>query len=132
MRLVLGGLVWGDAISMVVRDIWRCRCWGAGSAGAGVRSGGSVTLSSLSLYLSLCAFDPEMVYSENRNVKPFSGQSLILHGQLKWFYGKFYFPCATKHALRCKTISWNGFTPKQTEPKSMLFYIRKGNKLTSI
>ena len=85
-------------MAMLVLRCWQRWCWGAiGWIGN--------SLFSLSLYLSLCAFDPEMVYSENRNVKPFSGQSLILHGQLKWFYGKFYFPCATKHALRCKTIS---------------------------
>ena len=115
------GLGWcdldGDAISMVVRDIWRCRCWGAGSAGAGVRSvlGGSVTLSSFSL--SLRVWDLEMVCSENRNVNQFPGQSHKTHGQLKCLSGKFYFPCATKHVLRCKIISWNGFTPKQTQHK---------------
>ena len=107
----LGGSVFGgDAISVVVQDIWRCRCWGA----IGWIDN---SLFFLSLYLSLCTSDLEMVCSENRNVKPYPGQSLILHGQLKWFYGKFYFSCATKHALRCKTISWNGFTPKQMEPK---------------
>ena len=90
-----------------------------GGAGAGVRLilGGSVTLSSLSLSLSLHVWDLEMVCSENRNVNQFSGQSHKTHGQLKCFSGKFYFPCATKHAVRCKIISWNGFTPKQTQPK---------------
>ena len=73
----LGGSIFsGDAISVVVRDIWRRRCWGAiGWIGN--------SLFFLFLYLSLCVFDSEMVCSENRNVKPFSGQSLILHGQLK-------------------------------------------------
>ena len=152
MRLVLGGSVWGDAIfggSVWVdqssvgynRSGWISLWWWC-DLGGGVRYMAAPVLGCdwwihnslffLPLYLSLCASDPKMVCSEDRNVKPFPGQSIILHGQLKWFYGKFYFPCATKHALRCKTISWNGFTPKQTEPKSMLFYIRKGNKLTSI
>ena len=70
----------------------------------------------LSLFLSLCIWDPEMVCSENRNVNQFPGQSHKTHGQLKCFSRKFYFPCATKHTVRCKIISWNGFTPKQTHP----------------
>ena len=61
MRSVLGGSVFnGDAISVGcdrfgVRSRWWCDL--DGGAGAGVQSilGGSVTLSSLSLSLSLCA-----------------------------------------------------------------------------
>ena len=121
MRSILGGSVFGgDAISVGcnwsgVRSWWWCGL--DGSAGAGVRSvlGGSVTLSSFSL--SLRVWDLEMVCSENRNVNQFPGLSHKTHGQLKCFSEKFYFPCTTKHALRCKIISWNGFTPKQTQHK---------------
>ena len=75
-------------------------------------------ISSLSLSLSLSTrLSPEMVWSENRNVKQFSGQSHNIYGQMKCFSRKFYFPCATKHTVRCKIISWNGFTPKQMQPK---------------
>ena len=74
----------------------------------------SFFLLSLSLFARLMS--PEMVWSENKSVNQFPSQSHKTHDQLKWFYWKFYFPCATKHALRCKTISWNGFTPKQTQP----------------
>ena len=106
----LGGSIFGgDAILVVVRDIWWRRCWGAISCGW--------IDNFLSLSLSLRVWDPKMVWSENRNVNQFSGQSHKTHGQLKCFSGKFYFPCATKHAVRCKIISWNGFTPKQTQPK---------------
>ena len=70
----------------------------------------------LSLFLCLRVWDPEMVCSENRNVNQFPGQSHKTHGQLKCFSRKFYFPCATKHTVRCKIIFWNGFTPKQTHP----------------
>ena len=68
---------------MVMRSQWWCEIYGC--AGAKVRLGGSVTLSSLSLSLSLSLYvsNPEMVYSENRNVKSFSGQSLFLHDQLR-------------------------------------------------
>ena len=85
----------------------------------------SLSLSlSLSLFLSLCVWDPEMVCSENRNVNQFSGQNHKTHGQRKCFSEKFYFPCATKHTMRCKIISWNGFTPKQTQPKFHSFPIK--------
>ena len=99
-----------------VRSRWWCDL--DGGAGARVRSilGGSVTLSSFSL--SLRVWDLEMVCSENRNVNQFPGLSHKTHGQLKCFSEKFYFPCITKHALRCKIISWNGFTPKQTQHKT--------------
>ena len=70
----------------------------------------------LSLFLCLRVWDPKMVCSENRNVNQFPGQSHKTHGQLKCFSRKFYFPCATKHTVRCKIISWNGFMPKQTHP----------------
>ena len=121
MRSILGGSVFDDdAISVGcdwsrVRSRWWCDL--DGGAGAGVRSvlGGSVTLS---LSLSLHVWDPEMVCRENRNINQFPGQSHKTHGQLKCFSGKFYFPCVTKHVLRCKIISWNGFTPKQTQPKT--------------
>ena len=125
IRSVLDGSVFnGDAILVGcdrsgVRSRWWCDL--DGGANAGVRSvlGGSVTLSSLSLSLSLRVWDPEMVWSENRNVNQFSGQSHKTHGQMKCFSGKFYFSCATKHTVRCKIISWNGFTPKQTQPKML-------------
>ena len=85
----------------------------------------SLSLSlSLSLSFSLCASDPEMFCSENKNVNHFSGQSHKTHGQWKCFSGKFYFPCATKYTVRCKIISWNGFTPKQTQPKFHSFPIK--------
>ena len=72
---------------------------------------------SLSLSLSLShVWDPKMVCSENRNVNQFPGQSHKTHNQLKCFSRKFYFPCETKHAVKCKIISWNGFTQKQTQP----------------
>ena len=32
MRLVLGGLVWGDAISMVMRSRWWCEIYGDAGA----------------------------------------------------------------------------------------------------
>ena len=114
--VIFGGSVFGgDVISVVVRDIWR--------RGAGVRS---VTLSSLSL--SLHIWDPEMVWSENKNVNQFLSQSHKTHDQSKCFSRKFYFPCATEHTVSCKIISWNGFTPKQTQPKRNFFkknYIKK-------
>ena len=66
----------------------------------------SLSLLSLSRSLSLFArLSPEMVWSENRNVKQFPGQSHNIYSQMKLFSGKFYFPCATKHAVRCKIIS---------------------------
>ena len=72
---------------------------------------------SLSLSLSLShVWDPKMVCSENRNVNQFPGQSHKTHSQLKCFSEKFYFPCATKHIVMCKIISWNGFMPKQMQP----------------
>ena len=102
----LGGLIFGgDAISVVVRDIWQRQCQGA--------IGNSLFF--LSLYLSLYASDPKMVCSENRNLKPFPDQDLILHGQLKRFHKKFYFSYTVKHALR--------LTPKQTKPRSFNFVI---------
>ena len=65
-----------------------------------------VSLRALSLSLSLSArLSPEIICSENRSVKYFSGQSHKAHGQLKLFSRKFYFPCTTKHAVRCKIIS---------------------------
>ena len=70
---------------------------------------------SLSLSLSH-VWDPKMVCSENRNVNQFPGQSHKTHSQLKCFSEKFYLPCATKHIVMCKIISWNGFTPKQMQP----------------
>ena len=74
-----------------------------------------VSLRALSLSLSLSTrLSSEIICSENRSVKYFSSQSHKTHGQLKLFSRKFYFSCTTKHAVRCKIISWNGFTPKQT------------------
>ena len=97
--------------------------WGRGLAAFGVRERVELSvrestsdLFSLSLSLSTC-LSLEMVWSENRNVKQFPGQSHNIYGQMKCFSGKFYFPCVTKHTVRCKIISWNGFTPKQTQPK---------------
>ena len=75
------------------------------------------SISSFSFSLSLFArLSPKIVWSENRNVNQFPGQSHKTHGQMKCFFGKFYFPCATKQLMRCKIISWNGFTPKQMQP----------------
>ena len=124
MRLVLGGSVFGgDAISVgcdwsgvmrssvVMRSRWWCEIYGGASAGVRSVLGESVTLSSLSLSFSLRVWNPKMVCSENKSVNQFPGQSHKTHGQLKCFFGKFYFPCTTKHAVRCKIISWNGFTP---------------------
>ena len=82
------------------------------------------SLSSCSLSLSLSArLSLEIIWRENRSVKFFPGQSYKTHGQMKLFSGKFYFPCATKHTVSRKTISWNGFTPKQTQPKQTKFTI---------
>ena len=116
IRSVLGGSIWGDAIfngSVWVRSVWVDRSsvgcdW---SRWIGLRwwcdlGGGARymtvpvlgcdrwignSLFFLSLYLSLCASDSEMVWSENFHFKPFPGQSLILHGQLKIFSEKFIF-----------------------------------------
>ena len=75
----------------------------------------SSMISSFSLSLSLFKhlMSPEIVWSENKNLNQFPGQSHKTHGQMKCFSEKFYFPCATKHTVSCKIISWNGFTPKQ-------------------
>ena len=77
---------------------------------------------SLSLFLS-ARLSLEIIWRENRSVKYLPGQSHKTHGQMKLFSGKFYFPCTTKHTVSCKTISWNGFTPKQTQPKQTKFTI---------
>ena len=88
--------------------------WGRGWSSMWVSSVWTrVPVISLSLFMRL---SPEIVWSENRNVKQFSGQSHNIYGQMKCFSGKFYFPCANKHTVRYKIISWNGFMPKQPQP----------------
>ena len=59
----------------------------------------------LSLYLSLCTSDPEMVRSENFHFKPSPGQSLILHDQLKIFSGKFIFHAQPNTRIYRKAFS---------------------------
>ena len=82
----------------------------------------------LSLFLCLRVWDPEMVCSENRNVNQFPGQSHKTHGQLKCFSRKFYFLCVTKHTVRCKIISWNGFTPKKRSPRLIFLLLNNPYK----
>ena len=58
-----------------------------------------------------------------QKLKIFSGSKGLFYGQSKWFSGKLYFPCATKHTVSCKRISWNRFQPKQTQPKMDFFFL---------
>ena len=88
--------------------------WRRGWSSVWVSELGDLFSLSLSLFARL---SPKMVWSENRNVNQFPGQSRKTHGQMKCFSGKLYFPCATKHTVGCKIIPWNGFTPTQMQPK---------------
>ena len=70
----------------------------------------------LSLSLSLCASDPEMVWSENLSFKPFSWSKPHFTRSTSNNYRKIYFPCATKHPNLRKSISRSGLKSKQTQP----------------
>ena len=84
------------------------------------------TARSLSLCLRVCeSFLSLRVFENDLKVKLklkiFFGSRGLFYSQSKWFFGKLYFPCATKHTVSCKRISWNRFQPKQIQPKSHLF-----------
>ena len=103
MSSVLGGSEWNRGWSVLKGGSeWRKLTVG-GLAECGSSDWSSVYGVCLSLSLSLSLrLSPEMVWSESRNVKWFSGQSLYFYGQMKcisensifhvqpntWFYGK--------------------------------------------
>ena len=84
--LVLGGLKWNRGwIGLKGGSEWRKLTVG------GLAECGSSDWSSLSLSLSLSRLSPEMVWSKNRNVKWFPGQSLYFYGQMKCISRNFIF-----------------------------------------
>ena len=68
----------------------------------------------LFLFLSLRVFGNDLKVKQK--LKIFSRSKGLFYSQSKWFSRKLYFPCATKHTVSCKRISWNCFQPKQTQP----------------
>ena len=82
-----------------------------GSGFAGVE-GSSL---SLSLSLSLCASDPEMVWSENFYFKPFPRSKPYFTRSTSNTFRKIYFPCVTKHPHLRKSIFRSNLKPKQTQ-----------------
>ena len=71
----------------------------------------------LSLSLSLCVSDPEIVWSENLSFKPFPWSKPHFSKSTSNNFRKIYFSCATKHSHFRKSISGSDLKPKQTQPK---------------
>ena len=71
----------------------------------------------LSLSLSLCVSDPEIVWSENLSFKPFPWSKPHFSKSTSNNFRKIYFSCATKHPHFWKSISGSDLKSKQTQPK---------------
>ena len=72
----------------------------------------------LSLSLSLSLHFDEAGNGLKWKCKPIFGSKCKNRWSNEIVFRKIYFSCATKHTVTRKTISWNAFTPKQTQPKS--------------
>ena len=101
-----------------------CGSWVRGATISGLTILGFLGSRSLSLYLCVWVLSLSLsLFARLR--KWFEGKILAenifrvkgLNFTVNWnSFRKIHFPCATKHEERCKTISWNRFTPKQTHP----------------
>ena len=111
------------AVRGVVGEIWCVRSsdWSSGFAddvdGMIWASSPSSRARSLSLSLSLCVSDPEIVWSENLSFKPFPWSKPHFSKSTSNNFRKIYFSCATKHPHFRKSISGSDLKPKQTQPK---------------